>query len=100
MNPKPKHQYNVILLQGDRRYSDRIREREEAIISAAALRMRRMRARRKAGKVVVQIEVTSDFQEYLIEYAGLWPESEDHTKIAEAVERLHKSLLVAKEKHQ
>ena len=79
--------HNVVCLADDKRYAN----------SAAAARMRRTRARRKAGKLVLSIVVDERLPEYLAGLGYLPPYCENRDALARGIERYFEILCLEKE---
>jgi hypothetical protein len=88
-----KHQHNIVLLTQDSRYHERRTARGDAAISAAALRVRKSRERRRNGEIVLPPHtIKENMMEYLIRYGYLQCWCEDPVEIVRALERLYDLL--------
>jgi hypothetical protein len=91
--------HNIILLSADGRFHERRTARTDAAVSAAALRVRRSRERRKLGMIVLPpLVIREEVVDYLID-AGLldrWCESPQI--ILQAVERLFELLCLKEQR--
>jgi hypothetical protein len=88
-----KNEHNVVLLAGEPLYWARQAARMDAAVSAAALRMRRSRERRKTGQIVLPpLVVDEAFVEWLISAGFLEYWCEEPQQILQAVQRLHRFL--------
>jgi hypothetical protein len=92
---KANNQYNVVLLQGDARYTARLS-------SAAAARMRRSRERKRAKQVVwphwvIDESRSQQIVDFLYQQGLLEPWCEDPQKIFRAIEKHFELLCDAEE---
>jgi len=91
------YKHNIILLTATQGYQERQATRTDAAVndaaavSAAALRVRKHRERRKAGKMVVSIEIDEEFIDWLVEAELLERWCEDPNRIAQVVQKLLKA---------